>query len=255
VSPYTREPVQHDAYRQYEFESQDWLKAGRIRLLASLLRRAGTSGPIDRLLEVGAGVGQNLPTLASHGKVDAAEIDPIGLDRLRDIAEIEHLYTTPIPFDLVGQYDVICALDVIEHLDDDAGALRWMSAGLRPGGHCIVSVPAFPWLFSDHDRVLGHRRRYTRSSLLAVFPPDLEVVRIGYFNSILFPAAVVSRALRGIRSRLRPGARTPSKQSSTVPAWLDRRFRQLLGLEVAMFERRPVAPFGLTIFVLARLRT
>jgi SAM-dependent methyltransferase len=244
--------VQDDAYRHYESESQNWLKVGRIRLLDLLLDRAASTTAIERLLEVGAGVGQNLPSLARHGTVDAAEIDPLGLDRLRALGLTQHLYTDPIPFDLVGPYDVICALDVIEHLDDDRAALAWIAAGLHPGGHCVVSVPAYQWLFSDHDRALGHRRRYTLPSLLEAFPTELEIVSAGYFNSILFPAAAVSRGILGIRSRLARHARPPEKQRSTMPSPVDGFLRRLLGLEATWFARRPLAPFGLTIFVLAR---
>ena len=246
--------MQDDAYRQYEFESQDWLKAGRIRLLGLLLDEVAASIAIERLLEVGAGVGQNLTTLGRYGIVHAAEIDPIGLDHLRDMPVAQHLYTDPIPFDLTGPYDVICALDVIEHLDDDRSALAWIAAGLNLGGYCIVSVPAYQWLFSDHDRALGHRRRYTKSSLLEAFPPELEILRAGYFNSIVFPAAAASRGVRGTRSRLSRHARSPSKQRSTMPAPVDGLLRRILGLEATWFARRPIAPFGLTIFVLARRR-
>lgn len=245
--------MDEQAYRKYEAESTGWLHRGRTELLRGLLDIAA-SGSSTRLLEVGAGVGQNLDSLRSYGTVDAAEIDPIGQERITARGVAEQLYTDPIPFQIDAPYDVICALDVIEHLEDDAEAVRWMVSNLRRGGHLVITVPAYQWMFADHDRALGHYRRYTRRSLRAVLPQDVEVVRLGYFNTVLFPAAAAARLFSKLRGRLRPRTDTPTKQSSSVPRPLDAALHQVLRREAKVFARRPIAPFGLSVALLARRR-
>ena len=246
--------MDEQAYLEYDAESTGWLHRGRIELLKRLVGKATATRPSPRLLEVGAGVGQNLDTLRSYGQVDAGEIDPIGQDRIRARGTVGRLYTDPIPFEVDGQYDVVCALDVLEHLIDDADAMRWMASLLVDGGHLVVTVPAFQWMFADHDRALGHFRRYTRRSLRALLPDDLEVVQIGYFNSLLFPAAAAARLGSKIRRRVRPKASGPAKQRSSVPRPVDGALYRILRSEARAFEQRPVAPFGLSVALLARRR-
>jgi SAM-dependent methyltransferase len=242
------------AYRLYDLESQNWLHRGRRSLLERLLREATTGARRSRLLDVGAGVGQNVPTLARFGDVDAAEIDGHGISRLRQLSSLARLYRDPIPFHLEGKYDVICALDVIEHLEHDRAAIEWMASGLSDGGHIIASVPAYQWLFSEHDRALGHFRRYTKAQFLRLVPPNLEVIRAGYFMSTLLPVAIGSRMVRGVASQVVGAGTTPRKQSSMVPSRVDALLYRVLELEARLFVRGPRIPFGLSVIVLAKRR-
>ncbi len=99
----------------------------------------------------------------------------------------EHL---PFP---TASADLITSMDVIEHLDDDA-ALAEYHRVVRPGGLVLLTVPAYPWLWSHHDDWAAHLRRYTRPTLLdAVTRAGLRPVRTTYFNSFLVPPAAVMR--------------------------------------------------------------
>ena len=171
---------------------------------------------------------------------------------LRGRPEVERIYDQPIPFELAKPYDIICAFDVVEHLEDDRGAAAWIGDGLKPGGSFIATVPAYQWLFSDHDVALGHYRRYTKSSFNAILPTRLRVVKAGYFNSTLFPIPAAGRLVK----RLRRGRMAPSagaaKESTTVPGWLDPIFRSILSAEVGIIRRRPLFPFGLSVFSMAQ---
>ncbi len=246
--------MDEDAYRQYDIESANWLRRGRLHLLKRILDGLDLSESPSQLLEVGAGVGQNLPLLAHYGEVAAAEIDPLGLSRLNSLEFLGQLYTDPIPFALHRQYDVICALDVIEHLADDAGAVAWIAEGLQENGHLIASVPAYQWLFSDHDRALGHYRRYTKTSFVDLLSPHFDVVRVGYFNSAVFPAVAIGRSLGRVRQRVAPSSVAPKKQNSTPPGPIDRLLARALAVEASVFAKRLTVPFGLSIFAVARRR-
>ena len=260
--------MRDEVFGQYQSESGNWLKRGRMALLAALIDEAGHPPDID-LLEVGAGVGQNVTVLRKFGRVDVAEINPVGLGILQANEHIDHIYQEPIPFELTKSYDVICALDVIEHIADDREAVSWIADGLKPGGSFIGMVPAFQWLFSEHDVALSHYRRYSKRSFNDLLPADLEVVKTGYFNSILFPLPVATRLGKRLR-RGRPSMSASSdvveadasggevtdhrKETSDVPAGLDPILGAILSAETALIRRRPLFPFGLSVFTLARKR-
>lgn len=240
------------AYAEYAEESSDWLKVGRTRFLGDLLTTHRPRAGALEALEVGAGVGQNLPTLAQLGAVDACEINPIGQEAIRAQGIARRLYSDPIPFPLETSYDVVCAMDVVEHIEDDREALRWLVGRLHRGGILIVTVPAYAWLFSDHDRALHHFRRYTTSSLRAALPDDVEVATLGYFNHILFPAAVAARAAWSLKRLLRPGH--VGKQRTPTTGVLPTVFGKVLDLECSLIRAGYRPPWGLSAYCVARRR-
>jgi trans-aconitate methyltransferase len=101
-----------------------------------------------------------------------------------------------------GPFDLVLALDVLEHLDDDESFLAGALVPLLSGS-LVVSVPAFPRLFSGHDRLLEHRRRYRRRELLELLDRHLDVQESGtLFTSLLVPrAAAVAAERLGRESR------------------------------------------------------
>jgi SAM-dependent methyltransferase len=246
--------VKAEAYEQYRAESSNWLKAARVRLLRAFLADVPDQGRPLRLLEIGAGVGQNVPVLAERGTVDVVEIDPLGIDVLRTMDEVHTLYDQPVPFDLPGTYDVIVAFDVLEHLEDDRAAAQWVADHLAPGGRFIANVPAYQFLFSSHDVALKHFRRYTRKRLLAAMPPELTVERDTYFNCVLFPLAAGMRIAGKAAARMRRGeaGEAARKQSSAVPGAVDRVFSAVLAGEVWAIRRGVTLPFGLSVFCVMR---
>jgi len=245
-----------EAYEQYRSEATNWLKAARLRLLDTILAKHAGAQPQLRILEIGAGVGQNVEVLRRYGTVDVLEIDPLGLQALREVAGINRIYDQPIPTELDGSYDVIIAFDVLEHLPDDRVATKWVAEHLTPGGHFIATVPAYQWMFSDHDVALKHFRRYTRRRLVAALPPELPAQQAGYFVCLLFPVAAAMR-LAGKLVRLGRRAKAAEgeavrKQSSAVPAVVDRLFLLELSGEVKAIGAGRAWPFGLSVFCVAR---
>ncbi len=240
------------AYRQYELESENWLKAGRRNLLVGQIRKAMDGRTKLEILDLGSGVGQNVPALHQFGIVDALEINEIGLRALRSAPGIREVFDQPIPFELDRRYDVIVATDVLEHLPDDRGAAQWVADHLRPGGVFFSTVPAYQFLFGEHDVALHHFRRYTATNYADIMPASLKVERCGYFNSILFPIAAVARLASRFRSSEENSADYAKKQSSVVPAPVDTVFRSILDLEIKMIDMRIGLPFGLSVYCLAR---
>lgn len=239
------------AYRDYQRESESWLKKGRRNLLSSMVRQSGGGRKDLKLLEVGAGVGQNVPALLEFGQVDVIEISDVGLEALKKIGGIRQVMGDPIPFDLKETYDVIVAMDVVEHIEDDREALSWMAQHLKPGGLLFATVPAYQWLFSEHDVALHHFRRYTARRLKRAFPSSVEVLRCGYFNSVLFPVAAsvrLSKKLVQGNSKERPAR----KQSGLMPRPVNALFQRVLDSEVWAIRKGLDLPFGLSVYCLAK---
>lgn len=240
------------AYLRYVNEANGWLHEGRRALIDRVL--GFHLPPLDRereILEVGAGVGQNIPTLARHGVVDALEIDPLGLAALRERADLRTLLDRPIPCALDQRYDLICAFDVIEHLEDDRGALRWIADHLHPGGLFLATVPAHPWFFSRHDVAVGHYRRYTAASFLAIVPKEFEWLSGSHFNSRLFPVAVAARALWVAKHRL---LGTPPEDKQGVPGQgvVGRLLSGVFLHEVSALTPKTCRRFGLSYYACLR---
>ena len=153
-----------------------WL--ARARLTVSLLKQAGIRPPMS-VLDAGCGWGVTLDHLDRSGYqctgLDVSRRALQLIDRpCRSLVEADLTVDQPTN---TPTYDAVLALDVIEHLDDDAGAVARLARLVRPGGVLIVSVPALPELYSEFDAIQGHRRRYTPGSLRAAF--DGAGVRLG----------------------------------------------------------------------------
>ncbi len=230
-------------------ETGNWLNRGRAELLRSLLQRfAGRRG--GEVLEIGAGHGQHIELLRAWGSVDAVEVDGACWTALQSGNGVRDLYRQGLP-DLAvpRRYDVICALDVIEHIEDDRAALAWVADHLNVDGVFVATVPAYQWLFGPHDRANRHFRRYTKGTFTAALPPDLQVKASGYFNTALLPAAVAAKLVWGARQGTRPG----DKQSSNLPPLLDRLCYAVLAMEARLTGAGLRPPAGLSVFCVAAL--
>jgi SAM-dependent methyltransferase len=167
----------------------------RAHLMLALLRRMKVSPPA-RVLDAGCGWGVNLEALERCGyRVAGLDISRRCLQRLerpgRELIEAD--ITRPLP-DGVIPYHAVIALDVIEHLDDDRGAVAHLARLVRPGGVVIVSVPALPRLHSEFDAIQGHRRRYLPHTLRAAFADSgLSIASLFWWGSWMVPLLMMQR--------------------------------------------------------------
>lgn len=171
----------------------------RVRLALSVLQKNGVLPPAH-VVDVGCGWGTNLEALEAAGyRVTGIDISPQILARIDrpDRRLIEADLTQDLPARAgAEQADALLALDVIEHIDDDRGAVRRMAQMLRTGGLAMLSVPALPELFSEFDRIQGHRRRYTPETLRdAISGSGLTVQSVFWWGAWMVPV------LRRMRTR------------------------------------------------------
>jgi SAM-dependent methyltransferase len=236
-----------------EIEGDHWWFQGRRRIVASVLRRYLPSGPGGRrIFDVGCGSGEMVDMLREFGTVSAIDpsADAVAHCRERFGAEVQ-VDIGLVPDDLPGPgaVDVVTAFDVVEHLDDDLGALRRINALLPPNGTLVVTVPALQLLWGPHDVLNHHRRRYTRARLRAQLETaGFSIERISYFNTVLFPVVAAVRLAR----RLRPHPSREGASDFTMPSPLvNRVLLGLLSSEAALL-RVASLPIGVSIVAVAR---
>jgi len=169
---------------------------GRRALIDGLLDRH--LRPQLRVLDLGCGTGLMLRRLEERGcRAVGVDMRPEGLRQLRHTSpgsSTVQADATRLPF-AGDSFDALLLLDIVEHVDDRA-LLAEVRRVLRPGGVAVLTVPAFPWLWSFRDEAAGHLRRYTRRGLVAsVAGAGLAVREVRYYQFLLFPLVVVARWL------------------------------------------------------------
>ena len=176
------------------------------------VRRLRQGCPPARILDVGCGDGVHFAQLAQFGAVEGIESDATTLDPAGRWRQQIHVapFQAPLPPPLSGPYDLILFLDVIEHLDDPVAALALARSLLAPGGAVLVTVPALPGLWTSHDDLNHHRRRYTRATLTAdLARAGLTVDRMRFLFHLLVPAKLAVRLMERVRGSRPAPPRVP----------------------------------------------
>ncbi len=228
--------------RMNELESNHWWFVGRRRIIAALIGRFLPQGDTARILEAGCGSGGNLPMLGRFGTVDAFEYDTAARAHATEKSGLDVRFGA-LPDDLPFEdrrYDLIGLFDVLEHVEADTASLAALAGRLSDNGVILVTVPAFPFLWSRHDERHHHFRRYTRASLAKVAAEaGLKVRYSSYFNFFLFPAAVATRALKRLT-----GSETPD--DSMPSGWVNAILTRVFGTERHLVGRLRL-PVGLSL--------
>ncbi len=179
-------------------EDNHWWFASRTRALHTVMYQFLTPAPDFRLLDIGCGAGNMMHHLSQYGRVTGLEIDgrPLKIARQRGYEVEQFDATKPMPF-AANTFEAITAFDVIEHNQDDMAILRDSYRILKPGGHIIITVPAFMWLWSHNDDLNAHVRRYAEWELRRKMAmAGFEVGRVTFNNFFVFPLVAMLILLR-----------------------------------------------------------
>jgi len=252
--------MREDLYRDLYVKEQDyWWHVGKRAIVYSLMRRylpRGKRVEERRALDLGCGAGLNLDHMARYAQ-------PVGTDfseeALRFCRERGHELlckadAAELPFP-DSEFDIITALDVIEHLDDDHAALAELRRVMRPGGLLIISVPAYKLLWTYWDDILGHRRRYTTGMMRDVVErAGLRVRKVSYSNTLILVPVVGVRILKSLLNRAaeaRGESKDPETDFMPVPKWLNSALIRYYQWEARTLRRRAL-PFGLSVVCVAQ---
>jgi ubiquinone/menaquinone biosynthesis C-methylase UbiE len=238
-------PQEYDRMRQLE-DWYWWFVARREAALRFTDDFRPDHEPL-RVLDAGCGTGALLDRLKDRGDVELYGLDfsgqALAYTRQRGHARLVQGDLTRLPFP-DGTFDVVTALDVVEHVREDEQALNEVNRVLRPDGVLLVSVPAFQFLWGPHDTALQHFRRYTTAEMGALMRrTGFRVSKLTYLLWLLFPAFLAQRLL----ARLRPHKAKPQAQVVPVSGLVNRLLIRLQGMELAL-ARHFNLPFGATVF-------
>ena len=245
-------------YAHYiEAGQSHWWFRGRARILATIVRRFVQLPEVCVILDVGSGPGGPARGLFPQGRIIAVDLSDLALRTYEKADSRVVADATRVPF-RPQSVTALCAFDVLEHLDDDAEALRNWTEILAPGGWLVMTVPAYAELWSRHDEINGHRRRYRAHELSRLLmAAGLTVERLTYFNSLLLPGvAAVRWGQRLFKKGYVPDTNTQHDESDFglhLPGWLEHCCEWALHLE-ALWLRRFTLPAGVSICVVARAR-
>jgi len=197
--------MNHEEYeRMYRFEDRYWWFIARRRLIASLIGDRHAKDGSLAILDIGCGTGAMLDELAPFGRVTGADFAVEALDFCRERSDKYPLTRADarcLPF-ASNTFDVVTAMDIIEHIDNDKAASAEIFRVLKPGGQVYITVPAYQSLWSEHDEALHHHRRYTSPMMRDVLQRvGFRVEKLSYTVSSLLPGVWLYRKIAAIFKR------------------------------------------------------
>ncbi len=241
------EPFLYDKF--FEIEDKHWWFKARSDIILEIISSKLAIPDGSKILDIGCGTGGPLMRLAA--RFDAWGIDTS--DRAVEYCErrgLKNVFRCDLGEFVQKHTDFRLAtlLDVVEHVDDDVSFLSLAAKSLTKGGMVLITVPAYPFLWSQHDVVNHHKRRYTRRTLEALISNSgLELEFISYYNTILFPAVVAQRYLENVLGR-------NSDRELNMPGGLvNGILYRVFSSEKNLLKSIPF-PFGVSLIAIARKR-
>jgi SAM-dependent methyltransferase len=240
-------------FHAFEKEVEDWHWWYRVRrdILDQQLSRFRLDPARARILDVGCGTGGAALTLARHGRAVALDRSPESFRLSMDRPYTHRVVASaaaPLPFS-EGSFDVVCALDILEHLDDDAATARELYRVCKTGGHVIAYVPAYSFLWGYNDEYSHHKRRYVKSKLSSLLMgAGFEIGESGYFNAVLFLPTLAARLVQRAAPRL-----TNGMEHATQPSLLNGVLTTVFRMELPLLKRAPL-PFGTSAYCVGTRR-
>jgi len=237
--------------RQHELGDTHWWFTARRNIIIDIIDKRVKKQEDLQILDLGCGTGNMLKSLSKFGKVYYADssIESIEFCKKRDYKEtkLEQIERLSYPSD---SFDLVLALDVLEHSIDDAAALKEIFRICKNDGYGILTVPAYSLLWTQHDIAACHVRRYVSGNLRAKLRnTGFCVLKISYFNTLLFLPQFYFRILMKVIKNVSVQKKTNTDFIYALPASLNSMFKFIFELEKYILRKFNL-PFGLSLFCL-----
>lgn len=224
-----------------ELKSDDnfYLKARKY--LIDILFSKIIISPKAKILDIGSNTGVNIPILKKYGEVYAIDINKknISLAKKHDPKETKIMDATNLKYPNKF-FDVVCIFDVLEHIPNHKKAVKEIQRVLKKEGYCFVGVPAFNFLFSSHDRAVGHQRRYNPKELDNLFQ-NFKIIFGGFWNFLFFFPICILRLVKKSKN-------TGKEDCYTFNKVINNLMFQLLNLENIFIRNGINFPIGISIY-------
>ena len=239
----------------YRLEREHWWFKARVKILASVLKKHIPLNKPIKILNVGVATGATSQMLQQFGEVTSIEFDQDCCTFMNEVSNlnIQQGSITSLNF-ADNQFDLVCAFDVIEHVEDDIKAASELERVCLPNGFIYVTTPAYQFLWSEHDVVNHHFKRYTLTTFRSLFTGrSIKNIKKTYFNSFLFLPIAVIRILLWPFQKKKIVSNTPKETDATrfTPGILNNAFYQLFLFEKVLLNIFSL-PFGVSILLLMK---
>lgn len=234
--------------RNFNIETTYWWNVGRFHIVDSFTRRYIDPKPGARMVDLGSGTGATTLWLQKYGPVKAVDGSPLALSycRKRGLKDVTRSDMEKLKLPS-SSFDAAFALDILEHIRDDRKAIREIFRILKPGGRLLVTAPAYQWLYSEHDEVCHHYRRYTLDEMARKMEEaGFRILRKSYCIMFLLFPLVATLQFRSLFKR----DRRIMTSVVPLPDWLNGLLIRVLDFENLLLKFMNL-PLGVSVILMA----
>lgn len=247
--------MNHEYYKEYyDLERRHWWFVAREEIICNYIRKLISKKDLNsenlRILNIGCSTGRSSEYLSKFGNVISIEYDKFCCEfaAKKTGLEIINGSITELPFD-PNSFDLVCAFDVVEHVEDDRLAVREMYRVAKDNGIVFITVPAYMSLWSHHDEINHHFKRYKKKEIKNLFSKldSGKEKHSTYFNFFLFPPIFLFRKISNLLSfgKKRKGA--GSDFETFNPGIMNKILFSIMKSETYLINRDITLPFGVSI--------
>ena len=235
-------------YQEYYIQERNhWWFLARLKIIEAQIKLIGQDKKL-KILNIGIATGATSEMLQKYGEVTSLEYDDDCCQFVREVVKIPVINGSilELPFE-DKSYDLVCAFDVIEHIEDDQLGVEEMKRVCRTNCNILITVPAFMSLWSDHDIINHHFRRYTKSNLMPLFQKTGTIEFCSYFNSIFFLPIFFVRKLSNLFKSKNREVKSDFKKFKASA--LNNIMYNIFMAERSYLSNKWVLPFGVSIML------
>jgi SAM-dependent methyltransferase len=247
--------MQHDYYKEYyDLERQHWWFVAREKIITNYIKKLINKNIISqgdlKILNVGCGPGRSSQYLSNFGEVTSVEYDKDCCEFASERTGLQIINgsITELPFQK-DSFDLVCAFDVIEHVEDDSLAVSELKRVAKKGAVVLITVPALMSLWSHHDVINHHYRRYKIKQIERLFDKEEKGKKIfvSYFNFILFTPIYLIRQISKIFISVKNRPGSGSDFETFKPGFMNKLLYKIMSFESKLINFDLKLPFGVSI--------